>query len=180
MKPLFDLSMFTPDNPIDLSSSDLLHLFHKFNIDLSSLEKVGRNTYFISSPNHRFVLKTSLKSLQVRSIATALDFFKKFYDDVFDVPVVVDIVDSPYPNGMVLMSYVSGLPIGSDDYSFVFQTLTNNHPVYTFDLSIPSLIARDLDSRNHFFSGMSTQIMHMLTAKSIYSPLLSFFFRWSS
>ena len=167
--------MFTPDNPIDLSSTNLLRLFRKHNIESSAIEKIGRNTYSVHSSTNRFVLKTSLEIYQQRSIVYALTHASSLYQDVFEVPVVVDLVECPPTNCLLLLSYVSGRPLRTEDYSFVFQILTNGHPFCSSHLPSPPNLAPELNTINHFFTSMSAQIVDMIENKPIYTPLLGFF-----
>ena len=175
MSFLFCDPMFTPDIPLDLTSSDLLLLFSRHAIDPSSVSKIGRNTFSLFSSSHPYLLKSSLSIFQLRSIVFALDYFSKINPDSLEVPFVLDSVESSPSNCLVLLTYVSGNPLTCDDYQPIFDFLTHGSSFFSlFELS-PFYSDLKLKPEDHFFATMSADILHMISSNPLYQPLLSFF-----
>ena len=165
--------MFTPDIPVDFNSPDIITLFTRFNINPSSTQKIGRNTYLLHSLGQPIVLKSSLSSYQLDSIIFALDCISSAFPSL-TIPNVIDSTCSSSSNCLLLLSYVSGQSLTAGDYGAVFRSLTSGsssllQSFRSLDHSI------SIDSREHFFDSMSSQITNMITDKSLYSPLLSYF-----
>ena len=167
--------MFTPDIPLDLTSSDVLLLFSRHAINPSSVSKIGRNTFSLFSSFHPYILKSSLSIFQLRSIVFALDHFSTIKPDFLDVPCVLDSVESSPTNCLLLLTYVSGNPLAGDDYQPIFNFLTHGSSFFSFFELSPSFSDPKVRPEDHFFATMSADILHMISSNPLYQPLVPFF-----